>query len=47
MKGIICGECMKEIEEERIIFEEGRLIKYPAYCIKCQVKFMRGPWKRG
>ena len=41
---IICSECMKEIEEERIVYEDGRIIRYPAYCRKCGEKIYK--WKK-
>jgi len=42
MKGIKCGECMKEIEEERIVFDkDGKIIRYPAFCKKCSFKIKK------
>ena len=40
VKGIICSECMKEIEDERIKRDEkGEIVSYPAYCRNCENKF--------
>ena len=31
-----CSNCMQEIDESEIVEENGKLVKYPAYCKKCE-----------